>query len=227
MTDQNMDNNQENITEDNSQTGDNNTTQENNGKNFTQEELNAIVAKRVAQAQKKYENIDIEEYQQLKSEKQQAEEAQMLKRQEFDKILKQTKDKSQKEIDRLRDELTKVRVDGSLVNAASKHKAANPEHVSQLLKNSVKLDEDGQPVVLDEKGEIRYNTDKAEPFKIDDLVEEFINANPYFKLSGKQGTNTESNIKSQTTNEVDLENLDLTRADHRKIYEKMVKDGKI
>lgn len=225
MTDNTLENSQD-IDTGVDETGENTNAQEGNSKGFTQEEVNAIVAKRVAQAQKKYEGIDVEEYRELKTEKQKQEEAQMLKRQEFDKVLKQTKEKADAELNQLREELTKVRVDGALVNAASKHRATNPDHIAQLLRNQVKLDETGNPVVYDNKGEVRYNTDAGEPLAIDDLVEEFINANPYFKSAGKQGTGSGSNTNSTSQQEVDLSTLDLTRADHRKIYEKMVKEGK-
>lgn len=219
MTDTNMETNSNNTTEgEDTQVAD---------KTFTQDELNAIVSKRVAQAQKKFDGIDVNEYAELKSAAEQAEEAQLLKRNDFDKILKQTKEKSDKELNKLRGELLTVRVDGALVNAASKHKATNPDHVAKLLRANVQLGEDGQPVVLDDKGEVRYNTDLAEPFSIDDLVNEFIGANPYFQSAGKQGTSSTSNTQTSVGQETDLKNLDLTRPDHRAIYAKMIKDGKV
>jgi len=196
-------------------------------KAFTQEEVNAIVAKRLAQATKKYEGFDMDEYRELKNAKQEADTAGMLKRQEFDKVLKATKEKSDNELNALRGELTKVRVDGALVNAASKHKATNPDHIAQLLRNSVKLDEQGQPAVHDSNGEVRYNTDAGTPFGIDELVEEFINANPYFKSAGRQGTSSSSNTTTTVSNDADLSTLDLTRPEHRKIYEKMLREGKV
>jgi hypothetical protein len=196
-------------------------------KAFTQEDVNAIVAKRVAQATKKYEGFDMEEYRELKNAKQEADTAGMLKRQEFDKVLKATKEKSDNELNALRGELTKVRVDGALVNAASKHKATNPDHIAQLLRNSVKLDDQGQPAVYDNSGEVRYNTDAGTPFGIDELVEEFINANPYFKSAGRQGTSSSSNTTTTVSNDADLSTLDLTRPEHRKIYEKMLREGKV
>lgn len=196
-------------------------------KKFSQEELNAIVAKRVAQEQKKYEGVDLSEYQELKTAKQKADEEQMMKRNEFEKVLKLQKEKSDEEINKLKSELTKVRVDGALVNAASKHKATNPEHVAMLLRNNVRLGDDGNPVVLNESGEIRYDTNTAEPFGIDNLVEEFINSNPYFKAPGKSGTSSASNTQSTTDKDVSLENLDLTRPEHREIYKKMKAEGKI
>jgi hypothetical protein len=205
------------------------TTQE-TSKTFTQDELNAIVAKRVAQEQKKFEGIDVEEYNQLLTAKQKQEEEGMMKRQEFDKLLKQTSEKKDSEISRLRNELTSVRVDGALINAASQLKAANPQHVAQLLRDSVKLGEDGQPVVLDDTGAIRYNNDTAEPLSINSLVEEFVNSNPYFKAAGKTGTSSTSNTATTVDNEVDLAALTSQMATDpkaRETYRKLMKEGKV
>lgn len=217
MTDTNMENNSNNTEVEDTQ----------GAKTFTQDELNLIVQKRVAAEQKKFEGVNITEYTELKSAAQQAEEDMLLKRNDFDKILKQTKERSDAELNKLRGELTSVRVDGALVNAASKNKATNPDHVAKLLRANVQLNDEGQPTVLDEAGEVRYNIDKAEPFSIDDLVTEFMSANPYFKSAGKPGTNSASNTNTKTNQEISLENLDLTRPDHRVIYAQMVKDGKV
>ena len=226
MTDQLMDTNQNNTTESADTTGDNTNTQEVSSKTFTQDEVNAIVAKRVASTQKKFDGVDLEEYNTLKSDHAQAEEAKMMKRQEFDKVLKQTKDGYDTEVNKLKSELTKVRVDGALVNAASKHKATNPDHVAQLLRDTVRLD-DGQPVVLDADGQVRYNIDTAELYSIDNLVDEFINQNPYFKAPGKPGTSSVSNTTTQDGQEFDLAKLDLTKAEHRQVYKELQASGKI
>ncbi len=231
MDDQNtMDNSQVDTTEGAQHTGDND-TQDTGGKTFTQDELNAIVAKRLSQAQKKYEDINVDEYRQLKTAKEQQEEEQMMKRQEFDKVLKQTAEKKDSEINKLRSELKSVRVDGALVNAASKHKATNPEHVAKLLRDSVKLDESGNPVVLDGAGEIRYNVDTGEPVGIDDIVAEFINSNPYFKAAGKPGSNSSSNTTSRVEQELDLTALTERMRNGDKAanlaYKKLMKEGKL
>jgi hypothetical protein len=226
-----MDTNQPgNTTESTTQSGENQ-TQDTNGKTFTQDELNTIVAKRLSQAQKKYEDIDIQEYQTLKTAKNLADDEKMLNRQEFDKLLKQTADRKDSEINKLRSELLTVRVDGALVNAASKHKATNPEHVARLLRDSIKLDDSGKAVVLDQAGEIRYNTDTGESVGIDDVVEEFMNSNPYFKAPGKPGTSSTSNTQSRVEQELDLATLtERMRSGDRKAgaqYKQLMKEGKI
>jgi hypothetical protein len=198
-----------------------------NGKTFTQDELNAIVAKRIAAEQKKFDGIDMNEYRELKAQKEKQETDRLMKREEFDKLLKQTKERFDTETITLRSELHKVKIDGALLNAASKNKAVNPEHVAQLLKNNVKLDETGNPVVLNGDGEVRYNTDTAEPYTIDELVNEFLSSNPYFMPGGPSGTGSQSNTQTQSSKSMDLSQLDLTRPDHRQLYKKMKMEGKL
>lgn len=198
-----------------------------NGKTFTQDELNAIVAKRIAAEQKKFDGIDVSEYRELKALKEKQETDRLMKREEFDKLLKQTKEKFDGETQQLRSELHKVKIDGALLNAASKNKAVNPDHVAQLLKNNVQLDETGNPVVLDGEGQVRYNTDTAEPYTIDDLVNEFLSSNPYFKPAGPAGTGSQSNTNTSSSKSMDIGQLDLTRPDHRQIYKKMKMEGKL
>lgn len=198
-----------------------------NGKTFTQDELNAIVAKRIAAEQKKFDGIDVNEYRELKALREKQETDRLMKREEFDKLLKQTKERYDTETNNLRSELQKVKIDGALLNAASKNKAVNPDHVAKLLKAQVQLDETGNPVVLNDEGQIRYNTETAEPYTIDDLVNEFLQSNPYFMPAGPAGTGSQSNTKTQSSKSIDLSQLDLTRADHRELYKKMKLEGKV
>lgn len=205
--------------------GDQNT--QDNGKMFTQQELNDIIAKRIAQEQKKFEGIDVNEYRTLKEQQQQQEQERLMKREEFDKVLKQTKERYDGEISQLRSELEKVKIDGTLKSVASKLNTANPEHVAALLRNSVKLDETGNPVVVDSDGNVRYNTDTAEQFGIDDLVNEFVGQNPYFRSGGKPGTGAQGNRGNAETKEFDLTQLDMTKREDREKYAELKRTGKL
>ena len=89
-------------------------------KTFTQSELNAIIAARLAQAEKKYAGVDVEEYKALKTVKQQQEEAEAIKRSEFEKVLKQTREQADNEIRKYRSEIETIKIDGALINAAGK-----------------------------------------------------------------------------------------------------------
>jgi len=196
-------------------------------KTFTQEELNAIVAKRVANANKKYEGINLEEYHDLKAQQEKAETDRLMKRQEFDKLLKQQKDKYDSEVVQLRSELEKVKLDGTLQSAASRLKTTNPDHVAQLLRGSLRLDETGNPVVVDGEGNIRYDANTAEPYTIDQLVEDFVNENPYFRSAGKTGTGGGGNTSNLTETQFDISQLDLTKPADRAKYAELKATGKI
>lgn len=194
---------------------------------FSQDELNDILSKRIAQVKSKYNEVDPEEYRELKTLRQQQEEEQMIKRNEFEKLLKQTRSKADEEVNTLRSELEKIKVDGALISAASKSGSVNPEHIAQLLKTSVRLDAIGSVTVVDSEGNPRY-TENADPMTVNDLVEDFLSANTYYRTAGPQGTGSQSNtdVKSSTQS-VDLSQLDLTRPDHREIYRKMKQEGKL
>ena len=196
------------------------------GKTFTQTELNEIVAKRVTQLKSRYEGIDPEEYKTLKSLKEQVEEEQLIKKQDFDGVLKKHREKADAEVSRLRAELEKIKIDGALINASSKARAVSPDHVAQLLRNQLKLDETGQVVVLDTDGKPMY-TDSAEPMSVDALVEGFLASNQYFKAAGPSGTGSQGNTREASTQSVDLRNLDMNLAEHREIYKKLRMQGKL
>lgn len=195
-------------------------------KTFTQAEVNDIVSKRVAQMKAKYSEVDVDEYKQLRSLKEQVEEEQLIKKQDFETLIKKQKEKAEAEINTLRGELQKIKVDGALINAASKAKAVAPEQVAKLLKDSVKLEANGNVVVLDSDGNPRYNDD-AEPYTVDALVDEFLSTNQFFRAAGPAGTGSASNVGEPKSNEFDLSSLDMTKAEHREIYKKMRAEGKI
>lgn len=193
---------------------------------FTQEQVNEIVAKRVAQVKNKYSDIDTSELAELRKFRESIEEEQLIKRQDFEGVLKKTKDKYGQEISALRTELERIKVDGALINAASKSKAVAPEQVARLLKDAVRLQDDGSIVILDDKGNPRY-TDSGDAYTVDILVDEFLASNTYFRAAGPTGTGSSSNTGESQTTEVDLSKLDLTNPDHRRIYKKMRQDGKL
>lgn len=195
-------------------------------KTFTQEEVNDLIGKRVAQVNSKYQGIDIEEYKALKGLKEQVEDEQMIKKQDFDGLLKKQRDKSESEISSLRTELETIKIDGALINASSKAKALSPEHVAQLLRGSVKLDATGAVIITDKDGNPRY-TDSADPMNVDQLVEEFLAGNQYFKAAGPSGTGSSGNTTQADQQEFDLAQLDMNNPKHRAIYSQMRKDGKL
>lgn len=223
MTDQFIDNTEATATGD-AVSGNENTQVEE--KMFSQAQLNDIVAKRVAQVSSKYSDIDTGELAELRKFKESMEEEQLIKKQDFDGVLKKTKDKYGQEISQLRGELERIKVDGALIDAASQAKALAPNQVAKLLKDAVRLQADGTISILDESGNPRY-TDDGDPFSVQALVDEFLASNTYFRAAGPAGTGSSSNTASERSTEVDLNQLDMTNPEHRALYTKLKREGKL
>jgi len=203
-----------------------NTESQVDAKTFTQDEVNELIGKRVAQVNKKYENVNLEEYNALKSLKEQVEEETLIKKEDFNGVLKKQKEKSESEIHRLRTELESIKIDGALIDAASRNKSIAPDQVAQLLRQNIKLDSEGTVIVTDKEGKQRY-TDNADPFSVDNLVEEFLSSNTYFKSAGPSGAGSTGNTNNADPQSLDLAQLDLNRPEHREIYKKMKAQGKV
>jgi len=195
-------------------------------KTFTQEEVNELIGKRIAQVNKKFENVDLEEYNALKSLKEQVEEEKLINKEDFNGVLKKQKEKSEGEIHRLRSELETIKIDGALIDAASKAKSVAPDHVAQLLRGQIKLGEDGNVMVTDKEGKQRY-TDNADPMTVHNLVEEFLSGNTYFKSAGPSGAGSTGNTNNADPQSLDLAQLDLNKPEHREIYKKLKAQGKV
>tara|TARA_R110000824_G_scaffold182714_2_gene363767 strand:- start:80 stop:766 length:687 start_codon:yes stop_codon:yes gene_type:complete len=207
-------------------TGQNTDSQVEAAKTFTQEEVNELIGKRVAQVNKKFENVNVEEYNALKSLKEQVEEEQLIKKEDFNGVLKKQKEKADSDINALRTELETIKIDGALINASSKAKAVSPDHVAQLLRRNITLGADGNVIVTDNDGKQRY-TDNADPMTVDNLVEEFLSSNQYFKSAGPSGSGSTGNTNNATQQSLDLAQLDLNKPEHRKLYAEMKKQGKV
>jgi hypothetical protein len=170
-------------------------------KTFTQAELEDVVAKRLAREQRKFEKklsgIDLEEAKQLLSQKEQIEQDKLKERGEFETILKQTVEKKDAEIESYKSKLQKTLIDGALLQTASSNNAVNPEQVSALLRNQTRLAEDGTVEVLDNNGTPRYN-DSGELLTVNEMVGEFLTANPHFVRASKGGTGSQGNAGGST-----------------------------
>lgn len=160
-------------------------------KTFSQEELDAIVEQRLMRERKKYEKklegVDLEEARRLLEEKQQAEIERQKEKGEFEKVLQQLAEKKDNEITQYKTKLQEIQVDGALINSASQHNAVSPDQVVALLKNKTRLGDDGSVEILDNDGSVRYN-DSGTPMSVNELVSEFLTANPHFVKASPSGT---------------------------------------
>lgn len=190
-------------------------------KTYTQKEVDDMMARTKSAIQRKvsskYEDLgDIEELRQLKTEYEQRKLEDQKKRGEFDKIMADLAAKKDAEIAK-RDEIIKsYTVDMPLVNTAAQLGAVNPNQVKALLKPNLRLGESGEVEVLDEKGTVRYS-DKGQPFRVEDLVKEFLDSNPHFKSAGPATTQGKSNV-SQSRDKFDITKLDMKNPNDRKLY---------
>ena len=105
-----------------------------------------------------------------------------------------------------------------MLSAAAKYNAVNAEQVKALLNNNIRLGESGEVEVTDGKGSVRYS-DKGEPISVEDLVKEFLDTNPHFKLANPATTQTRSNIADKAIGKkVDVSKLDMKNPEHRALY---------
>jgi hypothetical protein len=170
-------------------------------KTFTQEELDRIVADRVAREQRKFDKklsgVDIDEAKELLAQKEAAELERQKERGEFDSILKKTVEKKDMEIQSYKSKLQQTLVDGAILGAASNNNAVNPNQVSQLLKAHTRLSEDGMVEVLDDNGTPRYN-DSGDLLSVNEMVTEFLTANPHMVKASQGGTGSMGNAGGST-----------------------------
>ena len=198
-------------------------TQTQDLRTFSQDEVDAIVKARLAKQSKKYDEVDMSEYRSLKKAQEEKELEDRKARGEFEKILQDQKRNHDAQLEALKNQLHKEKVDGSLLKIAGGRNAVNPEQVASLLRNNVKLSDDGEVYVLNENGEIAYDTDSATPLSVDKLVNSFLDANPHFLRAGPSGSGSETSVGEQSSGDLDIANLDMKIPAHRQKYAELKK----
>tara|TARA_R100001377_G_scaffold41293_1_gene23222 strand:- start:56 stop:724 length:669 start_codon:yes stop_codon:yes gene_type:complete len=160
-------------------------------KMFTQTDVDKIVATRIEREQKKFArqvgDVNLDEARQLLAERDDAQLERQKERGEFESILKSTVNKKDQEISAYKSRLQQTLVDGALLSAAANNNAVNPDQVSTLLKNSVRLSEDGTVEVTDSNGVARYS-EKGDLLTVDQAVSEFLTVNPHFVRASQGGS---------------------------------------
>ena len=137
---------------------------------------------------------------------------------EFESILKELASKKDAEIARRDQIIAQYRVDSPLLETAAKYRAVAPEQVKALLRNNIRLTQDGEVEVVDNNGTTRYK-DSGDPMGVEDLVKSFLDANPHFVAAGPSTTQTKSAMGSQGVNsKIDITKLDMSKPSDRQIY---------
>jgi hypothetical protein len=191
-------------------------------KTFTQDEVNAILAKTKSQLEKKYSSKyeelgDPDTLKQIVSEHQKSQQEQALKRGEFDRIIQELAAKKDAEIQKRDKVIESFKVETPIVDAAARYRAVNPEQVKALIRNQVRLSAEGEVEVLDDKGVVRYD-DSGKPVSVDSFVQSWLQSNPHFVSAAPATTNTKSNVTGNATKKVDITKLDMKNPEDRKIY---------
>ena len=201
-------------------------------KTFTQDEVNAILARTKTQLERKfaskYEDLgDPDQLRQIKSDWEIRQEEQQVKRGEFEKILQEKAAKWESEIQK-RDAINRdYKVNTPVVNAAAKYRAVNPQQVQTLLNQNLRLNQQGDVEVLDSQGSVRYN-DAGQPLGVEDFVREWLDQNPHFVAAAPATTNTMSNIRGGSTGDkIDVSKLNMKNPEHRKIYAEAKQAGRV
>ena len=206
------------------------TQAETTDKMFTQDDIDKIVRERLQREQKrwekKYGDVDVDRYRQLTEKEENERVEQQKQRGEFEEILKSTVAKKDEQYRELQNQLTEIKVDGNLLNAASSRKAINAQQVAALLRGKVRLGDTGEAEVLDDNGSVKY-TDDGTPMTVDQLVDDFLKANPHFVSAGPSGSGSQSNVSDGGSRKgmgnIDPNELNMNNPQDRKIYQEYMK----
>jgi len=191
-------------------------------KTYTQDEVDGMMARMKGSLQKKllkpYEDLgDPEELRSIKTEYEKRQQEQQVKKGEFESVIKDLAAKKDAEIQKRDSIIKEYKVNVPILSAAAKYNAVNAEQVKALLSNNVRLNDSGDVEVVDAKGTVRY-TDKGDVLQVEDLVKEFLDTNPHFKLANPTTTNTKSNFSNGQGSKLDITKLDMRNPEHRKAY---------
>ena len=184
---------------------------------FTQEQLDNIIKSRLEAEKNKYEK---------KLQEEESQKAELLKEQQLkeakskadiEKIMQERLSEKDSELQKVKDQIKKEKVDNSILSIANKEKSINAQQVVALLKNEVKYNDDGRIEVVDNNSNVRYNSN-GELLSIEDRVKEFLDSNPHFRQGSLSGSGSQSAIGGKTVKPFNLQDLDLTKPEDRKAY---------
>jgi polyribonucleotide nucleotidyltransferase len=129
---------------------------------------------------------------------------------EIEKIMQERLAEKEKELSSFKQQMQMEKIDKSILSVASSSRAVNPDQVVALLKSEIQLADDGRTEIVDNNGNIRYNS-KGQPLTIEERVKEFLDSNPHFRQGSLSGTGSQSAIggnsqKPRTIGDLDLNN---------------------
>ena len=160
---------------------------------FTQEQLDNIIKQRLEAEKSKY-NRQLEEQKKAEEEAQKEKAIKEAKtKADLEKLMQERIASKDAELQKMKLDIKKEKIDNSLLSVASKYNAINPQQVTDLIKNQVRLSDDNRIEVVDNNNNIRYNP-KGELFSIEERVE------------------------GKTVKPFNIQDLDMSKAEDRKRY---------
>jgi hypothetical protein len=191
-------------------------------KTYTQKEVDDMMAKTKTAVTKKltskYEDLgDPDELRNIVSSFRTQQQELEVKRGNFDKVIQELATKKDAEIQKRDRVIESFKVETPIIEAASRFRAVAPDQVKALIRSNVRLNQDGEVEVLDDKGQARYD-DSGRLLSVDSYVQEFLSKNPHFVSAAPATTNTKSNVSGNTVSKVDISKLNMSNPEHRKIY---------
>jgi hypothetical protein len=196
-------------------------------KTYSQQEVDNMMARMKGSLEKKllkpYEGLgDPEELRSLRAEAEKRQVEGQIKRGEFEKTLQELAAKKDAEISKRDSIIKEYKIHTPIISAAAKYSAVNADQVKALVAQSVRLNAEGDVEVVDQKGSVRY-TDAGVPVGVDDLVREFLDSNPHFRVAAPSTTHTRSNVNQNNSPATDISKLDMKNPEHRKVYAELRK----
>jgi len=196
-------------------------------KTYSQDEVDGMMARMKGSLEKKllkpYEDLgDPAELRSIKTEWEKKQQETQVKKGEFESVIKELAAKKDAEISKRDSIIKEYKVNVPILSAAAKYNAVNAEQVKALLSQNVRMNDSGDVEVVDAKGSVRYN-DKGESLQVEDLVKEFLDTNPHFKLANPTTANTRSNIGNKAQTSLDITKLDMSKAEDRAAYKEYKK----
>lgn len=197
-------------------------TQTQAAKTFTQDEVNALMARTKSQLEKKfssrYEDLgDPDELREIVQQHRKSKEDYQLKRGEFEKVLQEKLSAKDSEIQKRDKIIESFRLETPVVDAAARYRAVNPEQVKALIRNNLRLNADGEVEVLDREGKVRYD-DSGRLLSVDSYVQSWLQENPHFVQATPSTTSTRTNVNNGAPGKLDVTKLDMSNPEHRKQY---------
>lgn len=190
-------------------------------KTYTQKEVDDMMARTKTAITKKvasrYEDLgDPEHIRQVLDQHSKREQDLALKRGEFEKVLQEKLSQRDTEIQKRDRIIEEFKLNTPLLDAAARHRAVNPDQVKALIRNNVRLGQDGEVEVLDTEGKVRYD-DSGRLLSVDSFVQTWLQSNPHFVQATPSTTSSRSNV-SGSSGKLDVAKLDMSNPEHRKLY---------